>query len=76
MGGYAAGGDRKNVNKRWLDDWAALTATCEASATYDEGNTGIRVVKFESWSKAADLDRSEIYQVLFNVEWTAEVVLS
>lgn len=74
--GGATGGDRKSVNRRVLDDVFALVSACENDATYDAQNTGIRVVRWRSFSRAADLPRAEIWEIAFDVEWQATLVTS
>jgi hypothetical protein len=81
-GGYYLGGDRLNVNKRALDDAfgfpgsLGLVSACEAPLTYDEGNTGIRVVTFQDHTLATDGPLFEIWRTRFNVEWLATTVSS
>lgn len=81
-GGYYLGGDRLSVNKRAFDDafgglgTTGYVAACEASATYDEQNTGIRVVTWQDFARLRDDPLGEIWTCRFNVEWLALTVSS
>lgn len=72
-GGDAGGGDRKSINRQALDDMFALVALAQDPEGYDPTNTGIRRVRFLGYQRLADLPRSEIWQVSFDVEWEAEL---
>lgn len=81
-GGYYLGGDRLSVNKRALDDAfgtlgsRGLVAACEDSASYDEQNTGIRVVTWQDFDRLRDDPLGEVWRIRFNVEWLATTVSS
>lgn len=73
-GGDMGGGSRKNVVMRALDDMLAIADACEDDRTYDSETTGIRVVRFQGFSRTADLERSEIWSARFDVEWESAVL--
>jgi hypothetical protein len=74
--GGGATGNRNAVLRRVMNDLFALVAACEDSGTYDEGQTGIQLVRFVEMKRQADLPRKEIWRILFAVDWTAALVLS
>lgn len=71
--GGTAGGDRKSINRRTLDDMVDISVACESDATYDSENTGIRVVRFTSFARVADLERVEMWACRFDVEWESAI---
>lgn len=75
-GGDAGGGDRKSVGKRALDDIDIVISTLQDPDGYVAATTKIRAVRFNSFAKASDLPRSEIWEVKFDVEFESEAALS
>ena len=74
-GGDLGGGDRKSLNRRALDDMLDIADACESDTTYDSENTGIRVVRFLGFERLMDLERAEIWQARFGVEWESPIVV-
>jgi hypothetical protein len=68
-GGAEHGGDMVSVNARAFDESTAVAALLESPLRYNAQATGIRRQNLRGWDKASTARRSEVWEVLLDVEW-------
>ncbi len=68
------GEDRRSVLGAAANDCMKVADVCSNPENYDSENSGIRRVTFVRLERAFDLAHSEIWQVIFDVEWQSLVI--